>query len=159
MKKFTTIASFLLLTLALTACQNVSPAERNSADQAKNEKASSASQISLTVKGDPSDKTVVENTQLMTPAADMKIGMIVDESGLSPLETESSVGQSLSVINTLKSQVQLYTTSNGELPCPFMDASFNLDAGATKTFALSQAGSCTVINQQNTSQKAVIIVK
>ena len=95
----------------------------------------------------------------MTPDSDMKIGMIVDENGLSPAETESSIGQSLTVINTLKTQAQLYTTSNGDLPCPFMDASFNLDAGTSKTFALSQAGSCTVINQQNTSQKAVIIVK
>ena len=159
MKKITIISSSLLIAFALTACQSVSAPDRNSAVESKEEKATSASQVSLTVKGDETNTSgTVTPSNLELPIKGIS-SITVNEDALSPEEVTASVGDDLIVVNATKEQAQLYTTADGTAPCPFIDASFNLDAGGNKVFSLNKAGSCTVINQLKTSQKTVVNVK
>ncbi len=140
----------------LTACQNVSPDNaRQSADQLEKEKAQAVSKIKIEVTDDGrSEKAPLP----VTPALQKK-EITVSSTGLQPATMEAKVGQSLTIINSLDKQINLYTTADGAKSCEVLGSTIEIPGGQSKQISLEKPFRCTIINQENTDQKVDIKVE
>lgn len=141
------ISSFLLL-----ACQTNAPLRQSSDDTIKSEKASSSAAVSISVedptKPTPSKKQVGSG-----------FNIVMGPTGMSPADVVSPQGLDLNIINGSEKDLHLYTTTDGEKPCPDLGATIDLAARETKTFKLSTVMNCTIINQYNTNDRVALTVQ
>ena len=150
MKKITPliiVSGFLLL-----ACQSNTPLRQSSDDLDKSEKASSSAAVTISV-DDPAQ-----------PATSKKqvgsgFNIVMGPTGMSPADVTSPQGLDLNIINGGEKDLHLYTTTDGEKPCPDLGATIDIAARETKTFKLSTVMTCTIINQYNTNDRVALTVQ
>jgi hypothetical protein len=150
--------------LVLTACQPVgTQLPRDAADKTSDEKAQSASRVNIVVKEDalspvPSPDSDSDGT-VSAEAPLKEINITIGENGLSPDKIEINKGAILTITNTLDKQIELFTDTDGDKPCPVFGPTIEIAGLKFQKYELERALSCSIINQENTSQKTTITVK
>ncbi len=151
MKK--TAPLIIISSLLLLACQSNTPLRQSSDDLDKSEKASSSAAVSISIE-DPAQPGTTAKKQVGSG-----FNIVMGPTGMSPTEVNSPIGMDLNINNGSEKDLFLYTTTDGEKPCPDLGATINIAPRETKTFKLSTMMTCTIMNQYNSNDRVALTVQ
>lgn len=150
MKK--TVPLIVISSLLLLACQSNAPLRQSSDDLDKAEKASSSAAVSISIE-DPAKPTTAKKQ------VGSGFNIVMGPTGMSPADVTSPQGLDLNIINGSEKDLHLYTTTDGEKPCPDLGATIDIAPRETKTFKLATVMTCTIMNQYNTNDRVALTVQ